>query len=288
MQTASAAYVDLSLLEFGEVAVKVVAHLFCYFLYAAFSVARVLKSYVHRDDVRSVVRKRGEGVVGTCGSHSVVEHHDFREFLAPLGIEPSHDLAGFLYAGTDGELEVYAYTSVVLSGEELCAHKFHQEEGTHEYAHTYNDGHGLVAHHLAEDVGVEVVKLIESFLNRNIECVVKLAVAVVESEPLAAEHRSERKCAGGGDYHHDGHHPSELTEEHSGHAGYECQREEHRYQSQCGGDYRYSHLIGAVHSRLFRVGSSFYVGCYVLEHHYGIVHNHTDRDGESQIGRAHV
>ena len=102
---------------------------------------------------------------------------------------------------------------------------------------------------------------------------------------MATQHRGERKGGCGGNHHHNGYHPTQLTEEHTGHTGYERQWEEHRNQGEGGSHHRNSHFVGAVHGGLLWIGTALNVGGHVFEHHNGVVHHHTD--GDRQCGERH-
>ncbi len=230
--------------------------------------------------MRAVVGEGGEGIVGGCRAHGVARHDDFGILLAPHFVEAAEGVVGLFHARADGKLERDAEAPVILRGHELGANVFHQEYGADEDAEADDDGDGAVCHHAAQQRGIAVVELVECFLDGPVQDAVEARMVGLPAEPLAAEHRGQRQGAGGGDDHHDADHPSQLAEEHSRHAGDERQREEHGYQRQRGGYYRDGHLVGAVDGRLFRVGAAFYVRRHVLEHHDGVVHHHTDGDGQ--------
>ena len=88
-------------------------------------------------------------------------------------------------------------------------------------------------HHQAKQVIETIVKFVEEAFDWAVELGEEFTLHWLQTEQLATKHWGERKCSSGRDHHHNAHHPTQLTEEHTGHTGHECQWEEHRNQGEC-------------------------------------------------------
>ena len=104
----------------------------------------------------------------------------------------------------------------------------------------------------------------------------------LEAQELRAEHRDERKRTDSRHDHDDADDPSELLEHETCHTLDHGQREEHGKHCQCRRDYRDTHLLGRMHRRLLWLRTSLQMCRDVLQHHDGVVHDHTDGDRESR------
>ena len=104
--------------------------------------------------------------------------------------------------------------------------------------------------------------------------------ASVEFEEVGRHHRRERDGRRRRDADHDRHDPAQLAEEDTGHARHHRQRQEHGDDHQRGGDDRQPHLVGGVDGGLLGTRSPLDMGRNVLQHHDGVIDDHTDGDRE--------
>ena len=108
------------------------------------------------------------------------------------------------------------------------------------------------------------------------------AVLRLVAQHSGAEHRDKGKRGGRGDDHDDADNPAELLEHDSGHSGDHGERQEHAKHRQRGSDYGDTDFGGSVNGGLGRFLASLQVRGNVLQHHNGIVHHHTDRNGQGR------
>ena len=108
------------------------------------------------------------------------------------------------------------------------------------------------------------------------------AVLRLVAQHSGAEHRDKGKRGGSGDDHDDADNPAELLEHDSGHSGDHGERQEHAEHRKGGGDHGDTHLRGAVDGCLRWLLSTLQMSRDVLQHHNGIVHHHTNRDGQGR------
>ncbi len=274
-----AAHVHHVFLEFGVVP-EVLAHESGNLHDAAFALRGVHEPDVHRHDVRAIVAHRGIGVVAARLTHGVVEHLDFGILLGPLFVEAFAHVLGEFHAAADGQLEAHAQTAVVAGGEELATDELHQEHGGDEDAQRGDARDVAVVHAAVENPSVDIVEFVEHALHGGIDALEQVALAVLQAQHAATQHGGERQRRRGGDNHHDGHHPSQLAEEHTRHARDQGEREKHRDEGEGRGDHTDGHLVGAMHGGLLGRRTAFDVGGDILQHHDGVVHHHTDGDGQ--------
>ena len=235
--------------------------------------------------MRAVVGQRGERVVGTCGSDGEVGHQYLGILGSPQRVEARGGFVGLFHPRSDGELEADADTRVVGCGEELRADKLHEEYGAYEDGEADHDRDGAVRYDAAQHAGIPCVEAVKRAFDVYVPVLLGILLGLglgTQTQPLAAQHRGERKGAGSGYDHHDGHHPSELAEQHAGHARHKREREEHGDERKGRRHYAYGHLIGAVHGCLFRIGTTFDMGSHIFKHHNGVVHHHAYRNGQSR------
>ena len=108
------------------------------------------------------------------------------------------------------------------------------------------------------------------------------AVLRLVAQHSGAEHRDKGKRGGRGDDHDDADNPAELLEHDSGHSGDHGERQEHAKHRQRGSDYGDTDFGGSVNGGLGRFLASLQVRGNVLQHHNGVVHHHTDRNGQGR------
>ena len=99
-------------------------------------------------------------------------------------------------------------------------------------------------------------------------------------QQFGAEHRRQRDSHDGGCTANDRNNPTEFVEHDSRHTVEHRQRHKYSYKHESGGNNRYPHLICSIDCRLMRVFATFHMPRYVLKHNDGIVHHHTDSDGQ--------
>ena len=238
---------------------------------------------IHRDEVGTVITHRSEGIVGIRLAETVTQDLDLRdvrlEFFINLGRHFTRDILG----RTDGKFGGDLQTSVVLGGEILRLHTG-DIESQHEEKHDYGNGQNpsLVPHTPGDETGVAAGDAVQDLVDRVEEEVIDLAALVLVLQQLRAEHRDQGQGGRGGHYHNDGHNPSELLEHYAGHTADHCKGQEDAEHRQGGGDDRDTDFGSAVDGRLGRFFAPFKVRRNVLEDHYGVVHDHTYRYGQSR------
>ena len=97
---------------------------------------------------------------------------------------------------------------------------------------------------------------------------------------LGREHGNKGDSCGSGDAYHDGNNPAEFLHEDTHHAGQHGEGDEYGHKHKGGGDNGGPYLVGGTDSRFAWRFTAFYVFGDVLQHHNGVVHNHTDGNGE--------
>ena len=179
------------------------------------------------------------------------------------------------------EFDLHADGAVIGHGHEVARHF-----GRHEQSHQEDDEHGThhdrpVAYGPRNDGCIPVVEVVKETVNRleyHTESLIRMHVVALEQ--LRRKHRRQRNSRQGGYRHDDGDHPTELPEHDTRHARHERKRQEHGNDRQCRHDDRQPHLVGTVYGRLLGRRALFHVGGDILQYHDGIVHDHTDGDGE--------
>ena len=264
-----------------RISLQVLAHLVADGFQRHVTVARVYQADIKGDDMRTVVLHGSPGIIRVGLSHGIVTYlHDAFILLQPLVGQLLRNFLRHLFTGTDGQLQLYGNTRVVLRREELgtdglCAEQTQDEEyhATEKHRHT-------VTHRPVQHTCVPVVQAVQRTLYRSEEYPEHLGLLTLQTQQLRTEHRRKRQGRNGGDEHNGAHHPAQLLEQHAGHTGNHRQREEHGNHRQRRSDYGNRHLVRTVNGRLLGIGTALDVRRDVLQHHNGIVHHHTDGYGE--------
>ena len=77
--------------------------------------------------------------------------------MAPQGVEPIENFLSLFHTRPYGQLQRHAYARIVLRGEELGAHKAHEEEGADKDAQADYHRYRAVRHHAVKQSGIAVV-----------------------------------------------------------------------------------------------------------------------------------
>ena len=270
---------DFRLRELG-VRLQVVAHHVADHRLRSFAFTGFRKAKVEGNDVGAVVAYRGEGVRGVGLPHGIAANGDLGVLLQPLRRQFGGQLLGYLLACAHGQFQLGGDVAVVLLGEELAADEARAEQTEYEEGNAHEYHEPPVAYGPTKEARVARIKGVEGALDGAIERSEELRGFTLQTQQARAKHRREREGGHGGNDHDDAHHPAQLLEEYTRHARDHRQGEEDGDHRQRGSDDGDGHLVRAVHSRLRRRRAALNVRRDVLQDHDGVVHHHTDGDGE--------
>ena len=239
--------------------------------------------HVHREEVRTVALHVGEGVVGVRLAEGRIEDPGLGDCRHDFFIHDAVELARHVLRSAHRKFNGGG-DSVGIAAWEILGLEAGGEQhyGCHEHQREAADDEFLAYGRPADHAGIAAGDEIQEPVHRGEELLIEPGAFLLRPEQARAEHRHERERRGGGHDHDDAHDPSELPEHDAGEAADHREGHEHAEHREGGRDHGDTHLGSSVHRSLLRFLAAGKVRGNVLEHHYGVVHHHSDRDRQGR------
>ena len=236
---------------------------------------------VHRNQVGTIAPHTGEGIVRVGLAEGVAEHLDLRDILLDPLVDAGRNFSGDFLGGTDRKLDGSLETALVALRDELGLHI--RNEDHHHDSENGNGGQqheALVAHAPGNQPGITGGNLVQEAVDRVEDEVIEFTALVLVLKQDGAHHRDQGQGRGRGNDHDDADDEAQLLEHNTGHTGHHGQREEHAEHRQGRRNNGDTDLRRAVDGCFLRFLTPFEVRRHILQDHDGIVHDHTDCNGQ--------